>query len=229
MASAFLLALASGLPAQEPAPRSASVQPAPTPTTAKATAPRRTLAKPAARKTTPPRLAPKKVTGSRSARATAARGSGATARTVLAAAPSGLRDSIVALARAQVGTRYVFGGTNPDRGFDCSGLIRYLAQALKLDVPRTANEQSRVGAAVATELSRLRPGDLLTFGSGKRISHIGIYVGDGRFVHASTVAGRVIESRLDRKGRGVKPWLGVRRLFADADSASTAIGTDGEG
>lgn len=129
-----------------------------------------------------------------------------------------LRDSIVALARAQVGARYVLGGTSPDRGFDCSGLVRYLAQALKLDVPRTANEQSRAGAAVTRDPARLRPGDLLTFGSGKRVSHIGIYVGDGKFIHASTAAGRVVESRVDRKGLGVKPWRGVRRLFADADS-----------
>ena len=137
-----------------------------------------------------------------------------------------LRDSIVALARAQVGKRYVFGGATPDRGFDCSGLVRYLAAALKLDVPRTANEQSRAGRAVARDPSRLRPGDLLTFGSGKRVSHIGIYVGDGRFVHASTAAGRVVESRIDRKGRGVKPWRGVRRLLAEADSG-TAGGPGG--
>jgi cell wall-associated NlpC family hydrolase len=135
-------------------------------------------------------------------------------------APATLRDSIVALARAQLGTRYLFGGTTPERGFDCSGLIRYIAQALHLDVPRTANEQSRVGSAIARDMSRLRPGDLLTFGTGSRISHIGIYVGDGKFIHASTVAGRVVEARVDRKpGRGIKPWLGVRRLLADADSA----------
>ena len=136
-------------------------------------------------------------------------------------APAGsLRDSIVALARAQLGTRYVLGGTSPERGFDCSGLIRYIAQALRLDVPRTANEQSRAGRAVERDPSQLRPGDLLTFGTGSRISHIGIYVGDGKFIHASTGAHRVVEARLDRKpGRGIKPWLGVRRLLADADSA----------
>ena len=110
----------------------------------------------------------------------------------MSASAATLRDSLVALARAQVGTRYVFGGTSPDRGFDCSGLIKYLAQALKLDVPRTAAEQSRVGSAVDRDQSRLRPGDLLTFGTGKRVSHIGIYVGDGKFIHASTGAGRVV-------------------------------------
>jgi len=137
------------------------------------------------------------------------------------ASVASLRDSIVALARAQIGKRYVLGGASPTRGFDCSGLVQYLAAALKLDVPRTAAEQSRAGSAVEKDPTRLRPGDLLTFGSGKRASHIGIYVGDGKFVHASTAAGRVVESRIDRKGRGIKPWQGVRRLFADADSGRT--------
>jgi cell wall-associated NlpC family hydrolase len=143
----------------------------------------------------------------------------------MSASANEMRDSIVALARAQLGTRYVWGGTNPDRGFDCSGLIRYITEKLRLDVPRTASEQSHVGRAVAKDPSRLRPGDLLTFGNGKRVSHIGIYVGDGKFIHASTAAGRVIESRLDRKqSLGVKAWKGVRRLFADADSAGKPAG-----
>lgn len=142
------------------------------------------------------------------------------------ASANAMRDSIVALARAQLGTRYVFGGTSPDRGFDCSGLIKYIADALDMTVPRTADQQSRAGFAVEKDVDRLRPGDLLTFGTGKRVSHIGIYVGDGKYIHASTGSGKVIESRLDRpQSRGVKPWKGVRRLFADADSG----GTEGKG
>ena len=130
----------------------------------------------------------------------------------------GLRDSIVALARAQVGRRYRLGGTSPERGFDCSGLVQYVMTALGTDVPRTAREQARRGAAVERDTSRLRPGDLLTFGNGSRISHIGIYVGDGRFVHASSVAGRVIESPVHRPRTPlIKPWRGARRVLA-ADS-----------
>ena len=133
-----------------------------------------------------------------------------------------LRDSIVALARAQLGTPYVFGGTNPDRGFDCSGLVKYLAHALNLDVPRTAAQQARVGKAVRRDEELLRPGDLLTFGTGKRVSHIGIYIGDGKFIHASTGAGKVVIADLDRpKARGIKPWQGVRRLILGPDSASS--------
>jgi cell wall-associated NlpC family hydrolase len=110
------------------------------------------------------------------------------------------RDSLVAIAKAQVGTRYVRGGQTPERGFDCSGLVRYVMAGLRIDVPRTAAQQAGSGRAVSRDKSRLRPGDLLTFGPGKRgVSHIGIYVGNGRYVHASSVAGRVSGSR-SRKG-----------------------------
>lgn len=141
----------------------------------------------------------------------------------LSASANAMRDSLVSLARAQVGTKYVWGGTSPSRGFDCSGLIKYIAQALDIQVPRTADQQSRAGVAVARDVNQLRPGDLLTFGTGKRVSHIGIYVGEGKYIHASTGSGRVIESRIDRpQYRGVKPWTGVRRLLADSDSGAPA-------
>ncbi len=144
------------------------------------------------------------------------------------ASATALRDSIVSIARAQLGTRYVFGGTNPDRGFDCSGLIRYLARALQLDVPRTAAQQAKVGRAVATERKLLRPGDLLTFGPPKQPSHIGIYIGDGKYIHASTTAGKVIVADLDRRRfPGMKPWTGVRRLIGDADSGSVRLADGG--
>ena len=138
-----------------------------------------------------------------------------------------LRDSLVTVARAQIGTRYVFGGTTP-KGFDCSGLVRYVMAALKVELPRTAAQQARIGDEVSTDPSTLRPGDLLTFGRRGRsgVSHIGIYVGQGRYVHASSVAGRVIESDLNRTGSPlIKAWRGVRRIVAGAepDSATARI------
>lgn len=147
----------------------------------------------------------------------------------MSASARALRDSLVSLAKAQIGRRYVRGGRTPERGFDCSGLVQYITAALHLDVPRTAHQQARVGLAVAKDTSRLLPGDLLTFGKGKRgASHIGIYVGDGLFVHASTKAGRVIESKLDRPlYRGVKPWLGARRLIAADDDTAVVSTTKG--
>lgn len=128
-----------------------------------------------------------------------------------------LRDSIVSLARAQIGKRYVYGGESPSRGFDCSGLVQYVAAALHIRLPRTARLQAHVGDPIPPDTSRLLPGDLLTFGNGKTISHIGIYVGDGRMVHASTAAGKVIETKLVRPPtRGVKPWKGARRLTEES-------------
>src|SRR5437016_12597121 len=59
-----------------------------------------------------------------------------------------LRDSIVSIAKAQLGTKYKHGGTTPAKGFDCSGLIKYVMTALNLDLPRTAKQQAIVGLAV---------------------------------------------------------------------------------
>ncbi|MCU0649555.1 MAG: C40 family peptidase [Gemmatimonadaceae bacterium] len=130
------------------------------------------------------------------------------------ASAQGLRDSVISRARSAIGTRYVLGGNTPGRGIDCSGLVKFVMSALHLDLPRTADTQARVGEPVAKDIAALQPGDILTFGSAKRTSHVGIYVGDGRFVHASTTRKRVIESRLDNRGSSlIKRWSGVRRLM----------------
>ena len=132
-----------------------------------------------------------------------------------------LRDSLVSMARAQLGRRYRYGGESPERGFDCSGLVQYVLDAFGVSAPRTAAQQSRFGTEVVRDTARLRPGDLLTFGDGRRIEHIAIYVGDGRMVHASSAAKRVVETPVDRAPRGlIKPWRGVRRIVFAADSAA---------
>jgi cell wall-associated NlpC family hydrolase len=125
-----------------------------------------------------------------------------------------LRDSIVQMARAQLGRRYRYGGETPEKGFDCSGLVTYIMSSLKLDVPRTAKEQATQGVALSKDTSILLPGDLLTFGQTKNgVSHVGIYVGHGKYIHASSVAGRVIESDIDRPVSSlVRGWRGARRL-----------------
>lgn len=135
-----------------------------------------------------------------------------------------LRDSIVAMARAQIGTRYRTGGESPTKGFDCSGLVQYVMSALRLSVPRTARLQAKTGLAIGRDTSELLPGDLLTFGKGKKgkISHVGIYVGDGHYVHASSVAGHVIESSIYRPYSPlIKIWRGARRILTLDDSASS--------
>ena len=144
----------------------------------------------------------------------------------MSASVHSFRDSLVSVARAQVGTRYIRGGQSPERGFDCSGLVRYVMAALQVNMPRTARQQATSGLAVVRDTNRLRPGDLLTFGKGRRgVSHIGIYVGNGRFVHASSKAGRVIESDIDRTASPlVRAWRGVRRVVAGSPSDSVRIG-----
>jgi cell wall-associated NlpC family hydrolase len=134
-----------------------------------------------------------------------------------------LRDTLVATARSQLGTRYRLGAERPGKAFDCSGLVRFVASVLRLDLPRTAHLQARIGEQVATDPSVLRPGDLLTFGSARRVTHIGIYAGEGRVIHASTTAGRVIETQLEGLGQTLLgKWTGVRRLVAFADTATRA-------
>jgi cell wall-associated NlpC family hydrolase len=137
-----------------------------------------------------------------------------------------MRDSVVVLARQQIGTRYRFGGTTPNGGFDCSGFVKYVLAALQISLPRTAQQQAGVGATVPKDTTSLKPGDLLTFGRGNKVTHIGIYVGDGRYVHASPKAGRVIETSLSRTTSPlVKIWRGGRRLLADATGSSDSVAT----
>ena len=128
------------------------------------------------------------------------------------ASASALRDSIVSKARGQIGTRYKLGGTSPNRALDCSGLVKVVMSALDVILPRTARQQATVGQEIPKDLAALKPGDLLTFGRGKTISHIGIYVGEGRMVHASTSKRRVIETSLTSRSPLIRQWKGVRRL-----------------
>ncbi len=136
------------------------------------------------------------------------------------ASAQSLRDSVVSKARSQIGTRYKLGGTKPNIALDCSGLVKYVMGALNVMLPRTAQKQATAGQEVPKDLAALKPGDLLTFGRGKRISHIGIYVGEGRMVHASTSKRRVIETRLTDRSPLIRQWKGVRRLV---DGANTSV------
>ncbi len=132
-----------------------------------------------------------------------------------------LRDSVVALARQQLGTAYILGAQKPGEAFDCSGLVRYVMGWLNIRLPRTANEQAYTGIEVGKQLDRFKPGDLLTFGDRRRITHIGVYVGDGKYVHASRPGVGVIESVLNPAARRFR---GAVRIVADAsDTTRTAM------
>lgn len=90
-----------------------------------------------------------------------------------------------------IGVRYKWGGSSPDTGFDCSGLIRYLyAQITGQSLQGNAAEISRVGEVI--DKSELQPGDLVFFNTLRRpFSHVGIYLGNSRFVHAPSRGGSV--------------------------------------
>ena len=102
-------------------------------------------------------------------------------------------NDILFAALGLVGVPYRYGGNSPDGGFDCSGLIQYVyAESADIQLPRTVAGMTRIDAPTIGD-DKLQAGDLVIFatGSGSRPSHAGIYVGDGRFVHAPSTGGVV--------------------------------------
>lgn len=109
---------------------------------------------------------------------------------------SALHTSSLELATTLVGTPYRYGGDSPQAGFDCSGLIYYAYGQNGREVPRTVLGQYRASAPVLPR--ELRPGDLVFFRTEqRRVSHVGIYLGDGRFVHAPSSGRNVSIGRVD--------------------------------
>ncbi len=101
----------------------------------------------------------------------------------------------VAVATRLLGTPYRYGGSSP-RGFDCSGLVQYAYRQAGVPVPRTTTAQRRHATPVT--LTRIQPGDLLFFKHGSRkVSHVGIYTGNGQFIHAPSSGKRVSYASLD--------------------------------
>jgi len=104
-------------------------------------------------------------------------------------------DQAAFYATKMVGARYRYGGNNPQKGFDCSGLVQYSYKLAGSRVPRNTRYQFQNSHAI--HRSELRKGDLLFFNQeGKRFSHVGIYIGNGRFVHAPSSGKRVRVSKL---------------------------------
>ncbi|MER3465902.1 MAG: hypothetical protein C4340_01490, partial [Armatimonadota bacterium] len=95
---------------------------------------------------------------------------------------------------------YVWGGNSLIGGVDCSGYVQQLYRMVGVNLPRTAQEQSFVGALVPT-LQDLQPGDRIYFtdGEGQRVTHCGIYIGNGQFIHSSRSRGGVYVDPLTEK------------------------------
>ena len=130
---------------------------------------------------------------------------------------TGSASDVVRTALDAIGTPYRWGGT-AENGFDCSGLIQYAYGQHGIVLPRTSRDQARAGNEVERALAALAPGDILTFGAepGGRVSHVGMYVGEGKFIHSSSTGVKL--SRLeagDPEGRWWLPrWVGARRVMA---------------
>jgi cell wall-associated NlpC family hydrolase len=123
---------------------------------------------------------------------------------------SGMGQRLMEEARKHMGKAYRWGADGPDN-FDCSGLMMYVAKQMGIDLPRVAKDQAKAGRAV--ERSDLQAGDLVYFqGDGRsEISHIGMYVGDGKFIHAPKTGDVVKVSSLD-EGYYARTYRGARRI-----------------
>lgn len=106
------------------------------------------------------------------------------------------RQRIVNTAKQYIGAPYVWGGTSP-KGFDCSGFVQFVFAKHDVSLPRTSSQQWGVGSWVSRE--NLRPGDLVFFNTnGQGVSHVGIYIGNGQFIHSSSSRGIMISELSNR-------------------------------
>ena len=124
---------------------------------------------------------------------------------------AGKAGDVVVGALNMIGVRYRWGGNTPDSGLDCSGFVRYVFQdTLGMSLPRRAEEMSRVGEKVS--MSNLKPGDLVFFNTMRRtFSHVGIYIGDNKFVHSPSTGSTIRVDDLD-DGYWEKRFTGARRV-----------------
>lgn len=132
-------------------------------------------------------------------------------------ASGGAHASVVATALGAMGTPYRWGGSDQN-GFDCSGLIQYAFAQQGIELPRTSSEQARAGYEVGRSLEALAPGDILTFspdpGRADQVSHVGLYLGDGRFIHSATggVQVSVLSQTDPASSWWFERWVGARRV-----------------
>ncbi|MFN8074669.1 MAG: transglycosylase SLT domain-containing protein [Kineosporiaceae bacterium] len=137
-----------------------------------------------------------------------------------ATAGSGLGERAVSIARRYLGVPYVWGGTDPDKGLDCSGLTQLVFRQVGVDLDRTSRDQAQQGREVASVADAL-PGDLVFFGSP--VHHVGIYVGDNKILHAP------------HRGEDVKVstiWerpSHIRRVLPSSDATPALAGLKGIG
>ena len=136
----------------------------------------------------------------------------------------GDKTNIVDIARSAIGTRYRFGGTSPETGLDCSGLVCWVYEQVGVSVPRQAKEQLLYGQPVGR--SSLKPGDIVVFKSPRSRSgwHSGIYSGNGMFVHSPSSGKSVTESSI-YEDYYANRFMGAARLISDSGRPLADIGS----
>jgi cell wall-associated NlpC family hydrolase len=123
-----------------------------------------------------------------------------------------LREQIIHTAYSQLGQAYKRGGAAPGSGFDCSGFTSWVFAMTGIKIPRTSREQ--FGKGVSVDKEDLRPGDMVFFRSGRNISHVGIYVEKGYFIHSPNRNSEITISSLRSSG-WLRAYAGARRLIPD--------------
>ncbi len=125
-------------------------------------------------------------------------------------------------AMSMLGVRYKFGGTTPESGLDCSGLVQYVfKEAWGKNLPRTTKEISQVGQKI--DPADLQPGDLVFYNTLKRsFSHVGIYLGDNKFIHSPSGGGEVRIEAMD-VSYWKKRFNGARRIDSSESNQASAL------
>ena len=118
------------------------------------------------------------------------------------------------------GIQYKYGGKSPETGFDCSGFVRYVfSQATNLSLPPTARAISQIGKTIKKD--ELQPGDLVFFNTLKSaFSHVGIYMGDNKFIHAPS-AGKAVRVESMKTGYWASRFNGAQRLDKEVEKSAS--------
>ncbi|MEK4629876.1 MAG: C40 family peptidase [Solibacillus sp.] len=130
-------------------------------------------------------------------------------------------DELKTISSKYIGVRYAYGGTS-SKGFDCSGYVRHVFKELGItSLDRTSSGMYQQGTAI--KKADLQPGDLVFFNTaGNRVSHVGIYIGSGKFIHASTSKG-VIKTDINDKYYWGNKYVGAKRIASFSASTVAAV------
>jgi len=132
--------------------------------------------------------------------------------------PTATATAVITTGDGYLGTRYTYGGSTPQSGFDCSGFVQFVYGRNGVTLPRTSRQQATAGKSLAAKLDGLRAGDLLFFSqSGDGVNHVAIYAGNDRILHSTSSGGGVRYDDLDSpRGKWFRDRLvAARRVLGD--------------